>query len=56
MVAIEVQGHVAFSTRPYLLGKVGSGATMCPVAPDPTFLIGRAPMLSCVPWLQTLPP
>jgi hypothetical protein len=33
--------HMPCGTRPYLLGKVRSGAAKCLVAPDPTFLIGR---------------
>jgi hypothetical protein len=48
--------HVSYSTGPYLLAKVGSGAVMCLVAPYATFLIGRALVPPCVPWLRTPPP
>jgi hypothetical protein len=48
--------HVPCSTGLCLPIKVGSGAAMCPVAPDPAFLIGRAPTPPRVPWLWTPPP
>jgi hypothetical protein len=45
--------HMSYSIGPYLPAKVGSEATTCLVAPDSASLIGRAPMLACVPWLRT---
>jgi hypothetical protein len=47
---------VSYSTGPYLLAKVSFRAATCPVAPDPAFLIGRAPAPSRVSWPQALPP
>jgi hypothetical protein len=44
--------HVPCSTEPYPPVKVGSGATTCPVAPDPASMIGRAPTPPRVPWLR----
>jgi hypothetical protein len=43
------------STRPYLPAKVGSYVVTCPVAPDPTSLLGRALAFPRVSWLRTLP-
>jgi hypothetical protein len=48
--------HVPCSTRPCLFTKAGSGASMCPVAPDPASLLGRAPVPPCIPRLRALPP
>jgi hypothetical protein len=41
--------HVSCSFRPHLPVEVGSSATTCPVAPDLTSLLRRAPALPCVP-------
>jgi hypothetical protein len=46
--------QVPYSTGPCLPVKVGSGATTCPVAPNATSLLVRAPTPSCVLWLRTL--
>jgi hypothetical protein len=48
--------HVPCSIGPCFPAKVGSGVATCPVAPDPTSLIGRAPVPSRVPWFWTPPP
>jgi hypothetical protein len=48
--------HMPYSTGPCLPAKVGSGAATCLVALNPTFLIGRALVPPCVPWLRTPPP
>jgi hypothetical protein len=48
--------HVSYSSGPHLPVKVGSDATMCPVAPDLASLSRWAPMLPCVPQLHTSPP
>jgi hypothetical protein len=48
--------HVSHVFRPCLPAQEGSGARICPMAPNPTSLLGRAPMLPHVSWIQTLPP
>jgi hypothetical protein len=48
--------HVICSFGPHLPAEVCYGATMCPAAPDLTYLLRWAPVLPCVPQLQTLPP
>jgi hypothetical protein len=45
-----------YSSRPYLPVEVGSGAAMCPTAPDPTYQRRWAPTLPRVIWLQTPSP
>jgi hypothetical protein len=42
--------------RTHLPTGEGSGATTCPMAPDPTSLLGRALALPRVPRLRTPPP
>jgi hypothetical protein len=48
--------HVRCSTGPCLPAKVGSSTVTCPMAPNPAFLIGRAPAPPRVPWLRSPPP
>jgi hypothetical protein len=48
--------HMPCSTGPCLPSKVDFGAATCPVALDPTSLIGRTPAPPCVPWIRTPPP
>jgi hypothetical protein len=47
--------HVSYRFGPLLPAKLGSGAALCPTAPDPTSLLGRALVLPCVLWLRTSP-
>jgi hypothetical protein len=46
----------AYDSGPCLPTEAGSGAAMCPTAPDPASLLGRAPVLSRVAQLWTPPP
>jgi hypothetical protein len=48
--------HVSHYTKPHLHAREGSGAAMCPVALDPTSLLGRAMVLARAPWLRRSPP
>jgi hypothetical protein len=48
--------HVSHGTRSRLPARDGSTAAMWPTAPDPASLLGRAPVLPCVPRHQILPP
>jgi hypothetical protein len=48
--------HMSRGSGSCLPAQVGSGAAMCPMALDPTSLLGRAPVLPCVPRYHTLPP
>jgi hypothetical protein len=43
--------HMSCSSGPLLPAKEGSGATVCPTAPDLASLLGWAPALPCAPWL-----
>jgi hypothetical protein len=40
--------HMSHDSGPCLPIEAGSGAAMCPMAPDPASLLRRAPMLPCV--------
>jgi hypothetical protein len=42
--------HVPSCTRPCLFVKVGSGTATCPASPDPTSLLGRAPVPPRASW------
>jgi hypothetical protein len=48
--------HVSYDTGSRLPARGGSVATMCPMASDPTSLLGRAPVVPRVPRHRTLPP
>jgi hypothetical protein len=48
--------HMPRSSGPCLAAREGSSAATCSVASDPASMLGRVPVLSCVPWLWTLPP
>jgi hypothetical protein len=54
-----VHRHISRSFGSCLPAEVGSGAALCPAAPEPAFLVRRAlapPHAPCVLWLQILPP
>jgi hypothetical protein len=48
--------YVSLGSGPCLPAREGSGAATCPLAPDPTSLLGRALELPRIPQLRTLPP
>jgi hypothetical protein len=48
--------HVPHGSGPRLSAWEGSGAAMCHTAPNPAYLLGRAPVLPRVPRLRILPP
>jgi hypothetical protein len=48
--------HIPYSYGSHLPTREGFGATTCFMASDHASLHGRAPTLSRVPWLWTLPP
>jgi hypothetical protein len=48
--------HINCSFGPHLPAEVGTDTAMCPAALDLTSLLRRAPELSHVPQLWTLPP
>jgi hypothetical protein len=47
--------YMSHSFGSHLPTREGSGAAMCPTAPDPAFLLGRVPVLLCVTQLRTPP-
>jgi hypothetical protein len=48
--------HVSSGSESYLPAREGSDAAMCPTAPDPASLLGRALVLPHDPWHRTPPP
>jgi hypothetical protein len=48
--------HMSHDSGSYLSAQKSFGATTCPTALNPTSLLGRAPVLPCVPQHRTLPP
>jgi hypothetical protein len=52
--------HVSYSSEPYHPAMEGSGIAACPMAPDPTSLLERAPALPrvpevpCGPWASSI--
>jgi hypothetical protein len=51
-----VHYHVPYGSEPCLPAEVGSDAATCPMAPDPTSLLGKSLMLPRVARLWTPPP
>jgi hypothetical protein len=41
--------YVSSGFEPHFLAEVGSGGAVCHMAPDPTSLSGRVPVLPCIP-------
>jgi hypothetical protein len=48
--------HVSHGSGPRLHAWEAFGTITCTTAPDPVFLLGRAPVLPRVPWLHIPPP
>jgi hypothetical protein len=48
--------HVPYDSKPHLTAEMGSGAAMCPIAPDLTSWLRWDPALPRVIWLRTSAP